>query len=55
MMLRAAASIVVAAGLTSAAIAPTPPVVGDKVALQAVPFQCSMKSPTAFSPSRFFV
>jgi len=38
MMLRAAASIVVAAGLTSAAIAPTPPVVGDKVALQVVPF-----------------
>ena len=38
MMLRAAASIVLAAGLTSAAVAPTPPVVGDKVALQAVPF-----------------
>src|SRR5438067_3658850 len=38
MLLRAAASIVLAAGLTVAAMAPAPPVVRDKVALQAVPF-----------------
>ena len=37
MMLRAAASIVFAVGLTSAAIAPPPQAVGDTVALQAVP------------------
>jgi DUF1680 family protein len=38
MLLRAAASIVLAAGLTVAATAPAPPVMRDKVALQAVPF-----------------
>ena len=38
MLLRAAASIVLAAGLTAGAMAPTPPAVRDKVALQAVPF-----------------
>src|SRR3954453_14750758 len=38
MLLRAAASIVLTAGLTVAAMAPAPPVVRDKVALQAVPF-----------------
>ena len=38
MLLRAAALIVLAAGLTVAAMAPAPPVVRDKVALHAVPF-----------------
>src|SRR5438045_927381 len=38
MFLRAAASIVLTAGLTVAAMAPAPPVVRDKVAPQAVPF-----------------
>src|SRR5262249_52312432 len=38
MVLRASASIILAAGLMAAAIAPTPPVVRDKVALQAIPF-----------------
>ena len=38
MVLRAAASLVLAAGLTAAALAPPAPVVRDKVALQAVPF-----------------
>ena len=38
MVMRAGASIVLTAGLTAAAIAPTPPVVPDKVELQATPF-----------------
>ena len=38
MPLRAIASVVLAAGLTAAAVAPPPVVVRDKVALQAVPF-----------------